>query len=591
MGWLEFVFCAFAPLSVGLAVSRLSFRQIPLLRSSSPSSSGQAIALGLAVLSAIFFAFQWGFLSISVCRSAWTLLSLASVVFLLLTARRKWSDWGALNVVVCLGVAALLTWVGAYLEFPGDPLSHLERIYRGSYGASLSYFWSHLALTALPYEAVRKLDVWQGIVGAMLCFQTLQLAGALGCNKRESACLALASLCLMGTGLFSYYRYYPLAEGFIAFCVYLGWLSHVVTISQEERLRWDSVALFLLCVLLTWHLHFQECVFVLLSTMTLAVPSQFRKRLAALLYGLTMLSVAWILVGHFYRVPGLLRPFVPALSVWQTLGIPGLLGLWASYRLSTGGASEPWKRLALVTLLLMFVGTFPISTYAIGRLSGQPYIAYRLLYGSVYWIALGGWVYQLVTLALRQNRAASLLVPAWTAVLLVALATPSASLFYGRLRHLTYRVPEELSPVVYLGAVSTVRRDCPSRDCEVLTDTLGRMALMAYSDLPFHGTRFHDSPTSEPLAVGMRQRWFIEDLQKEGIRYWMVRKKADFSPGWVGRQSGHWDSSVVLPRIQVHESYRNLIQSRPDLFQRIYEDAWVELFTIRQASVPTRDRK
>src|SRR6266536_2166570 len=137
-----------------------------------------------------------------------------------------------LDYIFWIGLILLFLIPGAYLEFPSDPWEHFRRIYawqgytfvgENPLNYKFTYFWGWTFLYGVqPLYRRTALGFYSAFWQLLLAYQFYLLALRLGFSKSWVRIQVLATICLFGTNVFSFYRYYALSSTALAYIAYLA---------------------------------------------------------------------------------------------------------------------------------------------------------------------------------------------------------------------------------------------------------------------------------------------------------------------------------------------------------------------------------
>ena len=335
-------------------------------------------------------------------RLAFLALHAAAIPLLLLLAVRRRGAITAPAALAWAGLALVFLLPGAYLEFPSDAWEHLRRLYAEQGlqrldeppgGLRMAYFLGY-SLVGGVAVAGRRLAL--GLLAAawqmLLAFAVYRFARRVGFGPRWAFLQVVASVALMGTGPFAFYRYYALSSTPLAYAAYLAALGALLDVARG-RLRPGLLDL-LLATLLVAGNHRQELLFLAISAAGVALSALTARRAAAWL-GAGLLALASLaLLARLAGLPaalpagpgsgsphfaawGAVRLLDPRLPYLGTLGYHGLLGLALAPLL--------WRRqplLCWLTLLPPLLLLFPPAVWLVAALHGSTPapMHYRLLF-------------------------------------------------------------------------------------------------------------------------------------------------------------------------------------------------------------------
>ncbi|MBF0289403.1 MAG: hypothetical protein HQM14_16425 [SAR324 cluster bacterium] len=326
-------------------------------------------------------------------------------------------------LLVGLFVGAMIN-VGPYLEFPSDPLYHLSATQSWETARWLNvvedrpshfvYFVNHWLLQSsnISWGERGGVAFLTAVLNGMLLWNFIRFTRSFSQNVWVGWGGGLASIGFFGTSIFSYYRYYALADSFVAYLVFLEALLLVCACFFKERFR----HLFLLPPLLAfcWQNHPQEVLLLinaaggagilLLLFRYQKLSGYFRKPLVVIV-GLGFLG--FLLVFSLTKAPivsqeeefylqkimdGLLES---SLYVIRFARLNNVMGI-AAWIAMVGAAivlflSQSSKKLSILAALCLWplvVLWNPLAINLLLRALPSSSVLYRLIFGSLYWVFL-----------------------------------------------------------------------------------------------------------------------------------------------------------------------------------------------------------
>jgi hypothetical protein len=302
---------------------------------------------------------------------------------------------------------------GAYLEYPSDPWEHFRRIFSWQRYDLISdnpnrlrfaYFWIWSWFGSLsPAHRILALNITSAFWQLLLAGQFYRLFRRLGFDSRWALVQMLGTVVLFGTNLFGFYRYYALSATPLSYIAYLQAMLMLIDLldpSARNRNRPNfyvpKILLLLLSVLIIYYNHFQELIFLGISTFGLLFYFVYARASLkrVVVVGLAVFTlIAWLLGYLLPRFPAMIADVhwypdashISALGtfrLWgidlpylETLGLHGLLGvalallLWRKY-----------TRLAILTLAPVYMALFPPFVLAFSLANSSAYITYRVLF-------------------------------------------------------------------------------------------------------------------------------------------------------------------------------------------------------------------
>ncbi len=541
----------------------------------------QRMAWPLATLHAIFLALH-----------AFNLLAL--VAYLIICRPRV----GAPTLCFWLALGLLFLLPGAYLEFPSDPWDHFSRHYawslydtiaEGSFQLThkFSYFWGWTLIGRLPIlDRQWAMGFYSAFWQLLLAYQFRLLFGTLGLSPAWARVQVLATVCLFGTNLFGFYRYYALSSTMLAYIVYLRAVIVAADLLCPDQVRrpralrrWASgLAQLALLGLMMFYNHTQELMLLGMSLSALVFHSLIARAATRrwALAGLVLVTVAGLACGalaiarpelfaRWGRLPqpslyltrlATFRIWDPALPFAQTIGVHGLAALLCALLLLRRA-----PRLALLTLAPFYMLLFPPFVFVF--LTGQPsdYVTYRALYAFPTSIAL---VAGLRALLDGWGRLPERAAPWVVAALITVVALPPWFPWRGRLWFQVHRPPQSLTlrDFEQTAARLAQRRDLRPT-CVVGADNATEFALRAY----FPTRRSSSSPAErrEPFNLGhyaasvAAVEAFVRD--RSGCALLVAMPEHAIPDSTVAALSGHWRPSLVRDDLTLPEPFTSVLDA------------------------------
>jgi hypothetical protein len=477
------------------------------------------------------------------------------------------------DFVFWIGLFLLFLVPGAYLEFPSDPWEHFRRIYawqsfrtiaENPLSDKFSYFWGWTLVYMVPPLYRRTaLGVYGAFWELVLAYQFYLLALRLGFSKSWARIQVLATVCLFGANVFSFYRYYALSSTIVAYIAYLAALIILIDVLDGER---KKALLLPLLVLIIYCNHLQEFVFLGISATALLIYKAFETQhlRRALNYLLPLaLIVSWLIGSwvvsnpQFIPIPGF-NPVSPSISSWGTfriwdlkmpyfeaIAVHGLVSLTLAIVLF-----NKYRRVALLTLapvgLMLF---FPFVLFFSAMVGNYDYqISWRALYafpGSFMLVAglKEGFEFMLRGVSVRSK--ALLLQLAVVSVVVCVSLVPTFP-YRGRLWFVLLKPSQQLS-LEPMDETSQWLHDNDHRDlnCLLAGDGATAMALAATLGLKEEPERL---TPRDSFQLTSKASPFVSYLQSNRVCGLVVAVPSKIMPvprSRVGQLSGHWDPAFV----------------------------------------------
>ncbi|MBF0280914.1 MAG: hypothetical protein HQM13_24185 [SAR324 cluster bacterium] len=162
----------------------------------------------------------------------------------------------------------IMVYIGPFLEFPSDPLYHLSATQSWETARSLDvvedrhshfvYFVNHWLLqpSNISWGERAGVTLLTALLNGILFLSFIRFTKLFSKKNYIGWSGAIASLGFFGTSIFSYYRYYVLADSFIAYLVFMEALFLVSGFFISERFRY--LVLLPLLMAFCWQNHAQE---------------------------------------------------------------------------------------------------------------------------------------------------------------------------------------------------------------------------------------------------------------------------------------------------------------------------------------------
>ncbi len=504
----------------------------------------------------------------------------------------------AASLVFWLALALLFLVPGAYLEFPSDPWDHFSRHYVWSLFDSIaagphhltrkfSYFWGWTLIGHVPIlDRQWVMGLYSAFWQLLLAYQFLLLFRALGMPPAWARVQVLATVCLFGTNLFGFYRYYALSSTMLAYIAYLRAvivMADLLAAEQPARphalRRWASaVAQLALLGLMMSYNHTQELMLLGISAAALlfhALSARAATRRWAIA-GLVLVTMAGLAFGAFAMArpapfaPWGWRPqdyayvtrfaafrlWDPALPFAQTIGLHGAAGLLCAVLLLRRA-----PRLALLSLAPCFLLLFPPFVFLF--LTGYPseYVTYRALYAFPTSIAL---VAGLRALFEGWQRLPARAAPWVVGTLIAVIALPAAFPWRGRLWFQVYRPPEVLAlrdaeqTAAWLAGQPGLRQSCV-----VGADNATEFTLRAY----FPNERSARNPLERRNVFNLGQHaGSVADVEeflraRRGCALLVAAPEQKIPDSTVATLSGHWQPSLVRQDLRPRRRFAPVLEA------------------------------
>lgn len=496
---------------------------------------------------------------------------------------------------------------GAYLEFPSDPWEHFRRIFQWqaclfiddhSTNYKFTYFWGWTLMSKIePLSRRTALDVYSTFWQFLLSYQFYLFALRIGFSESWARIQVLGTICLFGTNVFGFYRYYALSSTPLAYIAYLRSLSVIIDIFDGKRKKGFELILLLPII---YYNHYQELLLLFISSMAIFLAKLYQKIQTVLgkktIYIIPLIILLSFIVGvlsikffqeyvdlisnffnsyfqHYFRGKtaqyftldpnywskwGILRIWDQKLPYFQTLGFYGYSSMlfslifWNKYRLLS--------TLTLLPLLLLFFKPF---TLFIAMTDGH-YTTFRVLYAFPYSFML---VVSLKEMFEFINKIKKVHMNNYVIVafLLIFLSAQPSLPWRGRLWHQLYKAPEQLSlksldvtaqwffenrQLEYQYVIAQWFFENPKSDsqCLLVSDNATSFSLATHFGLIPTDRLSAYNPSQSIKTVDSLKNYINNSQNQQKICSFLVGIPAKInSPpiSEVGQNSGHWLPDIV----------------------------------------------
>lgn len=477
------------------------------------------------------------------------------------------------DFVFWIGLVLLFLVPGAYLEFPSDPWEHFRRIYawqsyrfidENPLSDKFSYFWGWTLVYMVPPLYRRTaLGVYGAFWELVLAYQFYLLALRLGFSKSWARIQVLATVCLFGANVFSFYRYYALSSTIVAYIAYLAAVIILMDVLDGER---KKALLLPLLVLIIYCNHLQEFIFLAISTTALLIHrayeiQRFQKTLNYLLPLTLIVSWiigAWVVLNpQFIPIQGF-NPVPSSVSSWGTfrlwdLKMPYVEAMAVHGLVSLGLAIvlfKKYRRVALLTLAPVFLMLFFPFVLCLSALIGNfdHQISWRVLYAFPGSFILVAGLKEGSDFILRRVsiRSKALLAQLVVVSVVVCVSLVPTFPYRGRLWFVLLKPPQQLA-LEPMDQTSQWLYDNDHRDlnCLLAGDGATAMALAATLGLKEEPERLTPRDSFQLVSKGSPFGSYLQSNQVCGL---VVAVPSKIMPGplsRVGQLSGHWDPAFV----------------------------------------------
>ena len=522
------------------------------------------------------------------------------------------------KLVFWISLILLFQIPGAYLEFPSDSWEHFRRIFEWQgYGFvnehsanyKFTYFWGWTLMSKVePLSRRSALDIYSTFWQFVLAYQFYLFALRIGFSESWAKIQVLGTICLFGTNVFGFYRYYALSSTPLAYIAYLRSLIVITDIFDEKRKKGCELILLLPII---YYNHYQELLLLLISTLAISFIRLYEKKqivlgkkiiyiipvFILLSFLLGVLSIKFfqqyaVLISNFYNSYfqdyfkektaqyltldpnywskwGILRVWDQKLPYFQTLGVYGYLSMlfslisWEKYRLLS--------TLTLLPLLLLFFQPF---TLFIAIIDGH-YTTFRILYAFPYSFMLIVALKEMFEFISKTKKI--YINNHIIVVLLLFLLSAQPSLpWRGRLWHQLYKTPEQLSLKTldvtaqwffenrqledqYVIAQWFFENPTLASPCSILvTDNATSFSLATHFGSIPPDRLFSYNPSQSIKTVDSLKNYINNSQNQQKICSFLVGIPAQINPptiSEVGQNSGHWLPDIVRQDLNYSQQF------------------------------------
>ena len=508
-----------------------------------------------------------------------------------------------------LGIILLFQIPGAYLEFPSDAWEHFRRIFEWqtctlvddhSTNYKFTYFWGWTLMSEVqPIYRRIALDIYSTFWQFLLAYQFYLFALRIGFSESWAKIQVLGTICLFGTNVFSFYRYYALSSTPLAYIAYLRSLIIILDFFDGRRKKAFEF-IFLLPII--YCNHYQELLILVISFIAICIANFYEKNQLKV-SKITLLKVVLILslcfstgtlfityfqtyaflitnFWNFYlqnyfteKTPntlvidpsywsklGFLKIWDQQLPYFQTLGIYGYISMlfslifWNKYKvLST---------LTFFPLLILFFQPF---TLFIATLEDH-YTTFRVLFAFPYSFMLVVGLKETLTSLSLKNQKITINKYIVTISLLIFLSLQANLPWRGRLWHKIYPTPSQLSlknidvtaqwffknrPLknYYVNAHMLLGVRRVDSQCLLVTDNATSFSLVTHLGLQFQANqRLYPYNPSQSINTFDSLKNYIQSESNQKICSFLVGIPTQINPtpiSKVGQLSSHWLPDIV----------------------------------------------
>ena len=459
-----------------------------------------------------------------------------------------------------------------------------------------------------PLSRRSALDIYSTFWQFVLAYQFYLFALRIGFSESWAKIQVLGTICLFGTNVFGFYRYYALSSTPLAYIAYLRSLIVITDIFDEKRKKGCELILLLPII---YYNHYQELLLLLISTLAIFLVSLYKKKqillgkkiiyiipvVILLSFLLGVVSIKFfqqyaVLISNFYNSYfqdyfkektaqyltldpnywskwGILRVWDQKLPYFQTLGVYGYLSMlfslisWEKYRLLS--------TLTLLPLLLLFFQPF---TLFIAIIDGH-YTTFRILYAFPYSFMLIVALKEMFEFISKTKKI--YINNHIIVVLLLFLLSAQPSLpWRGRLWHQLYKTPEQLSLKTldvtaqwffenrqledqYVIAQWFFENPTLASPCSILvTDNATSFSLATHFGSIPPDRLFSYNPSQSIKTVDSLKNYINNSQNQQKICSFLVGIPAQINPptiSEVGQNSGHWLPDIVRQDLNYSQQF------------------------------------
>ncbi len=489
---------------------------------------------------------------------------------------------------------------GAYLEFPSDAWEHFRRIFAwqastlvgdNTVNYKFTYFWGWTLMSKVqPLYRRAALDIYSAFWQFLLAYQFYLFAIRIGFSQSWAKVQVLGTICLFGTNLFSFYRYYALSSTPLAYIAYLQSLSVILDIFDGKSQK-ASALIFL--IPLMYYNHYQELLLLIISTGAIFISKVYenlepdlRKKFTHVVLFVLIISftLGAFVVKHYQQYVtlldsfwetylqsyikdkevlffnkddtrywsswGILRIWDKNLPYFQTLGVHGYLSLifsvifWKKYRL-----------LSTLTIAPLLILLFQPFTLFIASIEGH-YTTFRILFAFPTSFMLIVGLKEIVELIVIQFK--SYINTYWLILFVVILFSLQPNLpWRGRLWFQLYNPPAQLSlKNLDVTAQWFFENRKLQPKCYIDSDaTTGFMLATHFALYPINHRLLVYNP-SQLITPADNLESYINSYAKECALLVGVPAKMKLPPiSKVGQLSGHWTPDLVRKDLDYNKDF------------------------------------
>lgn len=495
----------------------------------------------------------------------------------------------------------LVFWIpGAYLEFPSDPWEHFRRIFswqsydllldNGSVAHKFTYFWGWtLMFNVQPIHRRIALDLYSAFWQLLLAYQFYRLALKLGTSKSWARVQVIGTICLFGSNVFGFYRYFALSSTPLSYIAYLGSLNAAIDIA-EGKIR--QIGMLCLSIPLIYYNHAQGLLLLAVSTIALSLYYVTRQRRIRSLLSkgfLLAFPISYIIGAWLVQHPQLVEGVIPIknwmqeptylsrlgtvkawdinLSHFETLGVHGVCSLIFSVIFYSR-----YKLISFLTLTPYVLFQFPPFVFVLLRVIGNydhGYVTFRLLlaFPTSFMLVLGlrDTLKRLSQKFLPRSRNNSAILAITLSIILMISSIPMFP-YRGRLWFQIYQPPVALSLANLDRTAQWLSANYSKNlDCALIADgTTNFMVVTHFSNtiptlwgqLP-HRTLFFSLDRTLQLTNGEALLSFMQQKNICSLMVVIPKKMNPLPLSTVGKLSGHWHAGVVRENLSVTHDLQN----------------------------------
>lgn len=599
-----------------------------------------------APVQAVEFLFSGMALGIPLLFGVWKVFRKGTEPFLLCPSKNLLWEKGTWVFIGVFG--SVMLYVGPYLEFPSDPLFHAEAIQsweaarwmdsvdkmipHGKRYSHFAYFIYHWLLTPsdVSFGGQSGLAFLCAVLQSLLLLGFIRFTRLFTDNSWVGWFGGVASLGLFGIGIFSFYRYYILADSLISYLVFLEALALVCCFFLKERIRY--LLLLPPLVVFCWFNHRQGVLFlfnavvgigVLLTLFQYKNVSVWLRRFWVLFIGLSIpVSFSVSSLEHALGLGGWGAIFT---RLNHALGLGGWIAVLGALFILFKSPSKKHTILAAICLWPCLVLLNPFVLVLLNKVIMNPLVFYRVIYGSVYWVFLMifvEYVYTHRNVVLRWWPWRSFapwpqrnFLSRWGLVFALSFFVMGTSLLpqapvRGKIPNLLMKTDARLDGRELESAIRYLRQVAP-KQCRdphagkthfpmrsfILSDTYINHYLIVtgyFYTISDRWSILH--PLGHKLGLVNKpppKQWeltvkpeidkkinFPESLKQYRVCYIVLHNRHLAPKSLAGQESGHWPADYVQAQQRFSRKLHQWVKAHPHHFELAFQDEAVQIYKV-----------